>query len=122
VGLTRGQRDRLGEAHALCVLGEAQWRQNEPHKARASLLRALRAAEEVNDRFLQARITTNLACAEALCGGTGADALAWAQQEFRSLNAPVWVRRAGRLREVLESHGADSPIEGLELARLLSGC
>ncbi|MFI0942420.1 AfsR/SARP family transcriptional regulator [Streptomyces sp. NPDC021020] len=123
VGLTRGQRDRLGEAHALCVLGEAQWRQNEPHKARASLLRALRAAEEVNDRFLQARITTNLACAEALCGGTGADApLAWAQQEFRSLNAPVWVRRAGRLREVLESHGADSPVEGLELARLLSGC
>lgn len=123
VGLTRGQGDRLGEAHGLCVLGEAQWRQNEPHKARASLLRALRAAEEVNDRFLQARITTNLACAEAICGGTGADApLEWAQQEFRTLNAPVWVRRAGRLREVLGSHDADSPIEGLVLARLLHGC
>ncbi|SHM36445.1 AfsR/SARP family transcriptional regulator [Actinacidiphila paucisporea] len=123
VGLTRGQGDRLGEAHGLCVLGEAQWRLNEPHKARASLLRGLRAAEEVNDRFLQARITTNLACAEAITGGTGADApLEWAQQEFRTLNAPVWVRRAGRLREALESHDADSPIEGLVLAELLHGC
>ncbi|WP_327292715.1 AfsR/SARP family transcriptional regulator [Streptomyces sp. NBC_01198] len=122
VGLTRGQGDRLGEAHGLCVLGEAQWRQNEPHKARASLLRALRAAEEVNDRFLQARITTNLACAEAICGGTGADApLKWAQQEFRTLNAPVWARRAGRLREALESYDGVGPIEGKVLARLLHG-
>ncbi|WP_107056095.1 BTAD domain-containing putative transcriptional regulator [Streptomyces griseus] len=121
VGLTRGQGDRLGEAHGLCALGEAQWRQNEPHRARASLLRALRLAEEVDDRFLQARIVTHLACAKAIRGGTGAgEPLDWAQEEFRSLNAPMWERRAGRLREVLESHDAVRPIEGSVLACLLA--
>ncbi|MEU3828450.1 BTAD domain-containing putative transcriptional regulator [Streptomyces sp. SID161] len=121
VGLTRGQGDRLGEAHGLCALGEAQWRQNEPHKARASLLRALRLAEDVGDRFLQARIVTHLACAEAISGGTGAgEPLDWAQEEFRTLNAPLWERRAGRLREVLESHDKVRPIEGSVLACLLA--
>ncbi|WP_318214838.1 AfsR/SARP family transcriptional regulator [Streptomyces sp. SCL15-6] len=121
VGLTRGQGDRLGEAHGLCALGEAQWRQNEPHKARASLRRALRLAEEVRDRFLQARIVTHLACAEAIRGDSGAgEPLDWAQAEFRTLNAPAWERRAGRLREVLESHDALRPIEGSVLAGLLA--
>lgn len=121
VGLTRGQSDRLGEAHGLCALGEAQWRQNEPHKARASLLRALRLAEEVSDRFLQARIVTHLACAEAISGASGAgEPLDWAQEEFRTFNAPMWVRRAGRLREVLRSHDAVRPIEGSVLACLLA--
>ncbi|WP_312018493.1 BTAD domain-containing putative transcriptional regulator [Streptomyces sp. I05A-00742] len=122
VGLTRGQGDRLGEAHGLCVLGEAQWRQHEPHKARASLLLALRLAEEVGDRFLQARIVTHLACAEAIRGGTGAgEPLGWAQKEFRTLNAPMWERRVGRLREVLESHDTVRPIEGSVLVCLLAG-
>ncbi|MFD7507236.1 BTAD domain-containing putative transcriptional regulator [Streptomyces sp. NPDC059850] len=121
VGLTRGQGDRLGEAHGLCALGEARWRQNEPHKARASLLRALRLAEEVGDRFLQARIVTHLACADAIRGGTGAgEPLDWAQEEFRTLNAPMWERRAGRLREVLESHDTVRPIDGSILACLLA--
>lgn len=121
VGLTRGQGDRLGEAHGLCVLGEAQWRQNEPHKARASLLRALRLAEEVGDRFLQARIITHLACAQAVRGAVGAgEPLDWAQEEFRTFKASIWVRRAGRLREVLESHDAARPIEGSVLACLLA--
>ncbi|MFG2500373.1 BTAD domain-containing putative transcriptional regulator [Streptomyces sp. NPDC048441] len=121
VGLTRGQGDRLGEAHGLCALGEAQWRQNEPRRARASLLRALRLAEEVGDRFLQARIVIHLACAEAIRGAVGAgEPLDWAQEEFRTFNAPMWVRRAGRLREVLESHDAARPIEGPVLAGLLA--
>ncbi|MFJ4583527.1 AfsR/SARP family transcriptional regulator [Streptomyces echinatus] len=121
VGLTRGQGDRLGEAHGLCALGEAQWRQNEPHKARASLRRALRLAEEVGDRFLQARIVTHLACAEAIGGGAGTgEPLDWAREEFQTLNAPVWERRAGRLREVLESHDSARPIEGSMLACLLA--
>ncbi|MFC8823736.1 BTAD domain-containing putative transcriptional regulator [Streptomyces sp. NPDC057137] len=121
VGLTRGQGDRLGEAHGLCALGEAQWRQNEPHKARATLLRALRLAEEVDDRFLQARIVTHLACAEAISGAIGAgEPLDWAQEEFRTFKAPMWVRRAGRLREVLKSHDAVRPIEGSVLACLLA--
>ncbi|WP_406515256.1 winged helix-turn-helix domain-containing protein [Streptomyces sp. NBC_00873] len=120
VALTRGQGDRLGEAHGLCVLGEAQWRQNEAHKARASLLVALRAAEEVRDRFLQARITTNLACVEAIRGGSTATVpLEWAQQEFRTLNAPLWVRRAGLLQQALASRSVGRPIDGSALARLL---
>ncbi|MGI5341049.1 BTAD domain-containing putative transcriptional regulator [Streptomyces sp. CA-181903] len=123
VGLARGQGDRLGEAHGLCVLGEAQWRQHEPHKARASLLLALRLAEKVGDRFLQARIVIHLACADAVRGGTGAgEPLGWAQEEFRTLNAPLWERRVGRLREALESHDAVRPIEGAFLACLLAGC
>lgn len=121
VGLTRGQGDRLGEAHGLCVLGEARWRQNEPHKARASLLRALRLAEEVGDRFLQARIVTQLACAAAILGGTdGGEPLDWAQEEFRTLNAPMWERRVDRLREVLVSHDTVRPVEGPVLAGLLT--
>ncbi|MFD8202591.1 BTAD domain-containing putative transcriptional regulator [Streptomyces sp. NPDC059701] len=121
VGLTRGQGDRLGEAHGLCALGEAQWRQDEPHKARASLLRALRLAEEVCDRFLQARIVTHLACAEAIRGdGRAREPLDWAQEEFRTLNAPTWERRAGRLREVLDSPDTLRPIEGSVLACLLA--
>ncbi|MEU5126736.1 AfsR/SARP family transcriptional regulator [Streptomyces mobaraensis] len=121
VGLARGQGDRLGEAHGLCALGEAQWRQHRPHKARASLLLALRLAEEVGDRFLQARIVTHLACADAVRGGTGAgEPLDWALEEFRTLNAPLWERRVGRLREALESHDAVHPIEGAFLACLLA--
>ncbi|MGW8987707.1 AfsR/SARP family transcriptional regulator [Streptomyces parvus] len=123
VGLSRGQGDRLGEAHGLCALGEAQWRQDEPHRARASLLRALRLAEEVGDRFLQARIIIHLACAEAIRGTAGAgDPLDWAQEEFRAFNAPMWARRAGRLREALESHDTVRPIEGAVLVCLLAGC
>ncbi|WNF29339.1 BTAD domain-containing putative transcriptional regulator [Streptomyces sp. C11-1] len=121
VGLARGQGDRLGEAHGLCALGEAQWRQNEPHRARASLLRALRLAEEVGDRFLQARIIIHLACAEAIRGTAGAgEPLDWAQEEFRTFNATMWARRAGRLREVLESHDTVRPIEGSVLVCLLA--
>ncbi|WP_416974098.1 BTAD domain-containing putative transcriptional regulator [Streptomyces sp. 4F14] len=121
VGLARGQGDRLGEAHGLCALGEAQWRQNEPCKARAGLLRALRLAEEVGDRFLQARIVVHLACAEAVRGGSGAgEPLDWAQKEFRTLDAPMWERRAGRLREVLTAHDAARPVEGSVLAGLLT--
>ncbi|PCG85608.1 AfsR family transcriptional regulator [Streptomyces sp. WZ.A104] len=121
VGLARGQGDRLGEAHGLCALGEAQWRQNEPHRARASLLRALRLAEEVGDRFLQARIVIHLACAEAIRGTAGAgEPLDWAQEEFRTFNATMWARRAGRLREVLESHDTVRPIEGSVLVCLLA--
>lgn len=120
VALTRGQGDRLGEAHGLCVLGETQWRQDEAHKARASLLLALRAAEEVKDCFLQARITTNLACVEAIRGGSTAEVpLEWAQQQFRTLNAQSWVRRAGLLQQALASRCAGRPIDGSALARLL---
>jgi hypothetical protein len=123
VGLTRGQGDRLGEAHGLCALGEAQWRQNEPHKARAGLLRALRLAEEVGDRFLQARIITHLACAQAVRGAAGAgEPLDWAEEQFRTFKAPAWVRRVERLREVLESPDAARPMEGSALARLLADC
>lgn len=121
VGLARGQGDRLGEAHGLCALGEAQWRQDEPWKARAGLLRALRLAEEVGDRFLQARIVVHLACAEAVRGGSGAgEPLDWAQKEFRTLGAPAWERRAGRLREVLGAHDASRPVEGSILAGVLT--
>ncbi|MFI0739428.1 BTAD domain-containing putative transcriptional regulator [Streptomyces sp. NPDC021100] len=121
VGLARGQGDRLGEAHGLCALGEAQWRQHEPYKARASLLLALRLAEEVGDRFLQARIVIHLACADVVRGGTGVgEPLDWAQEEFRTLNAPLWERRVGRLREALKSHDTVHPIEGAFLACLLA--
>ncbi|MDX3382055.1 BTAD domain-containing putative transcriptional regulator [Streptomyces niveiscabiei] len=121
VGLARGQGDRLGEAHGLCALGEAQWRQDEPCKARAGLLRALRLAQEVGDRFLQARIVVHLACAEAVRGGPGAgEPLDWAQREFRTLGAPAWERRAGRLREVLGAQDASRPVEGSLLAGLLA--
>ncbi|MEX3101809.1 tetratricopeptide repeat protein [Streptomyces sp. ST1015] len=121
VGLARGQGDRLGEAHGLCALGEAQWRQDEPCKARAGLLRALRLAQEVGDRFLQARIVVHLACAEAVRGGPGAgEPLDWAQREFRTLGAPAWERRAGRLREVLGAQDASRPVEGSVLAGLLA--
>ncbi|MFM9614558.1 BTAD domain-containing putative transcriptional regulator [Streptomyces niveiscabiei] len=121
VGLARGQGDRLGEAYGLCALGEAQWRQDEPCKARAGLLRALRLAQEVGDRFLQARIVVHLACAEAVRGGPGAgEPLDWAQREFRTLGAPAWERRAGRLREVLGAQDASRPVEGSVLAGLLA--
>ncbi|HEY8978714.1 MAG TPA: BTAD domain-containing putative transcriptional regulator [Streptomyces sp.] len=121
VGLARGQGDRLGEAHGLCALGEAQWRQNDPRQARAGLLRALRLAEEVGDRFLQARIVTHLACAEAVRGGPGAsETLDWAQKEFRALDAPRWERRAGRLREVIDAHDPARPVDGSVLAGLLA--
>ncbi|WTC15590.1 winged helix-turn-helix domain-containing protein [Streptomyces cellulosae] len=112
IALTRGQGDRLGEAHGLRALGEAQWRQNRPVEAEVNLMRALKTAEDLGDRFLRARVETDLACAEALCGGQGVAArLDWVYQEFRSLNTPAWERRIARLRDAMWAHGQGVPVD-----------
>ncbi|MDT0610036.1 AfsR/SARP family transcriptional regulator [Streptomyces lancefieldiae] len=122
IGLSRGQGDRLGEAYGLCALGEAHWRQGKTHQARAVLVKALRATEEIGDRFLRARINTSLACVEALSGtDTAADRLERARDEFHVLDAPVWQRRTERLHRAIMEGGAGPAVDREALAHLLNG-
>ncbi|GAA2382607.1 BTAD domain-containing putative transcriptional regulator [Streptomyces glaucosporus] len=122
VELTRAQGDRLGEAHGLRVLGEARWRRSLPVEAEASLAEALSAARDVEDRFLQARVTVDLACALAVRGGEGArERLEAAGAEFRALAACLWAERTGRLLEVLRGFGPGEPVPPSLLAGALDG-
>ncbi|MFI6013467.1 AfsR/SARP family transcriptional regulator [Streptomyces sp. NPDC051243] len=111
IALTRVQRDRMGEAYGLRALGEAQWRQNLVDEAEESLRDAHEAAEDVGDRFLQARVEVDLACVKVLRGEHGAArvCLHRALAVFRRLNAPVWEERALHLRDLLDGLSEDLP-------------
>ncbi|MDN3262233.1 BTAD domain-containing putative transcriptional regulator [Streptomyces sp. CSDS2] len=119
IELTRAQGDRLGEAYALRALGEAQWRQEAYDAAESTLGEAFTAAEDIGDRFLQARIETDRACSEALRGGASAgDRLRRAQQAFVALSASSWQARAARLAEVVDAAaGLPVPLERLLATR-----
>ncbi|MEU2559192.1 BTAD domain-containing putative transcriptional regulator [Streptomyces longispororuber] len=108
IALTRRQGDRLGEVYGLRALGEALWRQNLPYKAEAALTEALAASEGLGDTFLQARIETDLACAEALRGDRrAAQRLRRAHESFGRLAAPSWQQRTERLLRALSADGSE---------------
>ncbi|MEU1570310.1 BTAD domain-containing putative transcriptional regulator [Streptomyces collinus] len=119
IELTRAQGDRLGEAYALRALGEAQWRQELYDAAESTLGEAFTAAEDVGDRFLQARIETDRACSEALRGDTAAvDRLRRAHQDFTVLSASSWQERTARLVDVVGEASAEG--RPVQLERLLA--
>lgn len=90
--------DRLGEGHVLRGIGEARWRRGAPSESLLVLHRALEAAESVGDRYLWARVQTDLACARLLLGaGDTAETLQTAREVFAELGAHTWEERAGRL-------------------------
>ncbi|MFJ9430384.1 BTAD domain-containing putative transcriptional regulator [Streptomyces sp. NPDC101490] len=119
--LSRAEADRLGEAHGLRVCGEAQWRQGRPDEAVMSLERALAAATEVGDAFVQARIRLDLACAAAVRGARG-EARTNAESALavlRGLSSPHWEERAERLYRFLGWMKPGGPVLPAELVRLL---
>ena len=103
------------------ALGEAQWRQSLVDAAASSLRDAHEAAEDVGDRFLQARIEVDLACVQVLKGEHGASraCLHRALAVFRRLNAPVWEERTVHLRDQLDGLGEDLPASIGRLTRAL---
>ncbi|GAA2348064.1 BTAD domain-containing putative transcriptional regulator [Streptomyces kunmingensis] len=121
IELTRAQGDRLGEAYALRALGEAHWRQERYDVAESTLGEAFTAAEDVGDRFLQARIETDRACSEALRGDAAAvERLRRAHQAFTVLAASAWQERTARLVEIVGGAAAEGrpvPLEHLLATR-----
>lgn len=123
ISLTRRQGDRLGETYGLLGLGEAQWRQNLPYKAEAALAEALATAGTLEDAFLQARIETELACAEAVRGARQAvQRMRRAQETFRLLAATLWEKSTSRMVDALSVLEEGAPVDALELARLRDAC
>lgn len=90
--------DRLGEGHALRGIGEARWRRGDAAEAVTVLHKAMSAAKDVNDRYLHARVLTDLGCAELLLGlPESLERLAEAQSAFLELGASTWVVRSSHL-------------------------
>lgn len=117
--MTRSQGDVLGEAHGLRGLGEAQWRQNRPHEAVQTLTTAVRAANDVHDRFLLARIETDLGCAQAIRGNDAAASwLERAHEAFRSLTATSWQEYTARLLDAVRAARPGKP-SVVTLSRLI---
>ncbi|MFC7309490.1 BTAD domain-containing putative transcriptional regulator [Streptomyces monticola] len=119
ISLTRAQGDRLGEANGLRALGEARWRQNLPDKAESALFAALAVAGALGDSFLQARIETDLACAEAVRGAPEAVLrLRRAHETFRSLSATLWEKRTGAMLDALSVAEEFAPVDAKVLVCL----
>lgn len=119
--LTREDGDRLGEAHSLRGIGEARWRQGQWEAAEFVLLQALEVAKEVSDRFLRARIETDLGLSSAVRGS--GDAVRWltsARAVFAELGAVVWRERVDEALTVVTAAGA-LPVPPDGLVRVLEG-
>lgn len=100
--LTREDGDLVGEVYALRGIGEARWRLGCPAEADIVLTEALAAAREIQDRFLQARISLDLGCAAIVRGGPGAAELLGAALDiFTELGAAAWQKRAGGIVRAL---------------------
>ncbi|MFH8570279.1 BTAD domain-containing putative transcriptional regulator [Streptomyces sp. NPDC017993] len=121
--LTRMQGDRLRETYGLLGLGERQWRQNLPCQAEESLVEALATAAALGDTFLQARIETELACAETVRGARHAvRRLRRAHETFRLLAATLWEKHTSRMLDALSVFEEGVPVDALDLARLRDAC
>lgn len=120
LGLSRVEGDTVGEVFALRGLGEALWRQELLDDAQSCLQDALRVAEDLADRFLQARIRVDLGVILVARGdGEGVGMLGRARAVFTDLGADAWQRRVGRLGDAARTVGPGSPVPVAELARLL---
>ncbi|MFF0548908.1 BTAD domain-containing putative transcriptional regulator [Streptomyces sp. NPDC004311] len=97
--LTRGEGDRVGEAHALRGLGQTQWSQGLLPAAGGTLQQALEITDELADRFLYARVETDLGCVDALGGhcAEAAERFRRACAAFGEVGAQPWRAQAARL-------------------------
>ncbi|MEV7171935.1 BTAD domain-containing putative transcriptional regulator [Streptomyces sp. NPDC093224] len=97
--LTRGEGDRVGEAHALRGLGQTQWSQGLLPAAGGTLQQALEITDELADRFLYARVETDLGCVDALGGHCteAAERFRRACAAFGEVGAQPWRAQAARL-------------------------
>ncbi|WP_420081629.1 BTAD domain-containing putative transcriptional regulator [Streptomyces sp. JL4002] len=97
--LTRGEGDRVGEAHALRGLGQTQWSQGLLPAAGGTLQQALEITDELADRFLYARVETDLGCVDALGGhcAKAAERFRRACAAFGEVGAQPWRAQAARL-------------------------
>ncbi|MFD6416127.1 BTAD domain-containing putative transcriptional regulator [Streptomyces sp. NPDC060194] len=112
--LARKEGDRVGEAHALRGLGETQWSQGLLPAAERTLTQALDITEELADRYLFARVETDLGCVDAL-HGRSADAAGRFERAHAALGevgAQPWRERVLRLRSAV-TEGAPLTPAGL---------
>ncbi|MET7378768.1 BTAD domain-containing putative transcriptional regulator [Streptomyces sp. NPDC005526] len=100
--------DRRGEAHVLRSLGEALWRQGKLEEAETVLRGALQAAEQVPDRYLQARAAVVLGCVRSVRSDRAgaAASLTRADGLFAEVGVRLWRERVERLLRML---GQDEP-------------
>ncbi|PWK69386.1 DNA-binding SARP family transcriptional activator [Streptomyces sp. CG 926] len=103
--LTRGEGDRVGEAHALRGLGQTQWSQGLLPAAGGTLQQALEITDELADRFLYARVETDLGCVEAIGGrpAEAAERFRRARAAFGEVGAQPWRAQADRLLAAVQA-------------------
>ncbi|MFE0100176.1 BTAD domain-containing putative transcriptional regulator [Streptomyces sp. NPDC059009] len=109
--LVLGSGDRRGEAHVLRALGEALWRRGELAEAETVLRDAVRAAEEVPDRYLKARAGAVLGCVRALRADRAGAAASFnaAGELFAEAGVRTWRERVEQLLVALaQDEQADS--------------